>query len=95
MGGGVQRHQKALGRRRGMADQRQIEARRIVRARKLRQIAGRQAAFDDVQCGVIARRRHADHSDDPDGHRGSLRFEDGEFLRVMAAVSRRGGGIEI
>ena len=56
---GVKRNEKALGGRRRVADEHQIEARRFVSARGFRHIAGRQAALDDMQCGVASRRRDA------------------------------------
>ena len=64
----VLRDQKTLGGGRRIADQNQIEAGGFMGARGLRHIVGRQAALDDVQGGVAARRRDADHADDFDGH---------------------------
>ena len=64
----VQRDQKALGGRRRVADQHQIEAGRFVGAGGLCHVIRRQAALDDMQGGVAPRRRDADHADDFDGH---------------------------
>ena len=64
----VQRDQKTLGGGRRIADQHQIEAGRFVGARGLRHVIGRQPALDNMQGGVAARRRDADHADDFDGH---------------------------
>jgi hypothetical protein len=46
---GVQRDEEAFGGRCGIADEREIKARVVVGAGILREVACRQAAFDDVQ----------------------------------------------
>ena len=66
--GGVLRHQEALGRRGRVADQRQVEARLVVGLGVGLQIGRRDAALDDVDGGLAAGRRHADHPDDAHGH---------------------------
>jgi hypothetical protein len=64
----VQRDQEPFGGRRGVANQREVKACLIMGARKLREGVGGEAAFNDVERGVAARRGHADHSNDPGRH---------------------------
>ena len=71
--GSVKRNEEPFCGRRGIADKREVEAGVVVGAGKLRQITRGQAAFNDMQRGVTARWRHADHSNDSDGHDRPLR----------------------
>lgn len=64
--------QKPLGRRRGVADQRQVEPGLVVHLGEGTQVGGRKPAADDMDGGAVAGRRDADHSDHPHRH-GFLR----------------------
>ena len=67
--GGILGDQEALGRGGGVADQRQVEAGRVVRLGIGPQVGHGDAALDDVDGGLAAGRRDADHADHPHGHR--------------------------
>ena len=66
--GRILRDQEALGRRRGVADQRQVEARLVMRLGVRLEVRRRDPALDDMDRGLAARRRHADHADHAYGH---------------------------